>query len=785
MKRFGTLHALAMTSCLAGVSPAFAQDQAPQSPEQAQSQANVGVADIIVTANRRAQNQQDVPIAVSAVTSELAEKLGVTDIATLTNVVPGFTFNRQSSGAQPFIRGIGNQSATIGNEPSVAMFVDDVYIPTSNAAIFEFNNIDSVEVLKGPQGTLFGRNATGGVVHVHTRDPSTTKSSADFEIGYGNYETVTAKAYLNLPVSDSIAVNLAAYRVDQGEGWGHDIYTGDDLYTRRAWGLRGKILFKLGEDTELLLSGGYNYQKGTAGMSFRTVEGFAGRAGMTPEEAGAGFYDGMTGIGDWYKAKFAMGSAKLTHDFGGIRFVSITAYTDTKNPNHYDISAHRGNLTADYRQEEWAFTQELQLMSADDAKLQWIVGGFYLKDAALFDGVFTGTGPAAGTGPGGLNLGPAIPVGRYSSSHARQKTESISAFGQASMEIVDALTATVGLRYTSDKRSIGYNGGDFGIIGGPVLATAGPFPDSRRFNKVTGRFSLDYKVNDDLMVYAAFNRGFKSGVYSTSSYNSATKAVVAAVLPETLDAFSGGFKSEWFDRIVRFNAEAFYYKIANAQLQNNLTNQAGTEIRNAGKSRLYGFEAELTVQPTQALTIMGSVSVVNGKYTSFPGGPTYFPQAPNDQIPIPQGCASNPLIFPAGGGGPVYPTGAGTPLLPVPGGCDLSGNKTLQTIPFSSSLSIVYSIPLASGSIDLSSNWLHTEPYYFEPDNNPFVRQGAVDLVNAAATWNSGSGLGVRLWVNNLIDKKYYSYIANSGSSGVKGSPAAPRTYGVTLTGRF
>lgn len=782
MNRLKTVHALTLSSCLAGFTPALAEEQGNQA---AAPQVNVGVAEIIVTANRRAQNQQDVPVAVSAVTSELAQKLGVSDIATLTNVVPGFTFNRQSSGAQPFIRGVGNQSATIGNEPSVAMFVDDVYIPTSNAAIFEFNNIDSVEVLKGPQGTLFGRNATGGVVHVHTRDPSLTEASANIELGYGNYETITAKALVNLPVTDSVALNVAAYQVNQGDGWGHDIYTGDDLFTRRAWGIRGKLLFELGDRTQLLLSGGYNYQKGTAGMSFRTVEGFAGRAGITPEQAGAGFYDGMTGIGDYYKAKFAMGSAKLTHDFEGVRFVSITAYTDTKNPNHYDISAHRGNLTADYRQEEWAFTQEVQLLSQESSKLQWIVGAFYLKDAALFDGVFTGTGPAAGTVNGGANLGPAIPVGRYSSSHARQKTESISAFGQASLEILPALTATLGLRYTSDKRSIGYNGGAFGIIGGAELLASGPFPDSRRFNKLTGRFSLDYKINDDVMIYGAFNRGFKSGVYSTSSYNSSTRGVIAAVQPETLDAWSAGFKSEWFDRMVRFNAEGFYYKISNAQLQNNLTNQAGTEIRNAGKSRLYGFEAELTVQPTAELTIMGSVSVVDGKYTEFSGGPTYFPQAPNAQIPIPLGCASNPIIFPPGGGGPIYPTGAGTPLLPVPGGCDLSGNKTLQTIPFSSNVSVIYSIPLPSGSVDLSANWLHTDPYYFEPDNNPYIRQGKVDLFNGAITWNTGTGVGIRLWANNLTNKKYYSYIANSGSSGVKGSPAAPRTYGVTLTGSF
>ena len=783
MTRFKAVSLFAIATCLTGVAPALAEEQQDQTQEPQQ---RVGVADIIVTANRRAQNQQDVPIAVTAVTSEIAEKMGVTDISTLTNVVPGFTFNRQAAGAQPFIRGVGNQSATIGNEPSVALFVDDVYIPTANSALFDFNNIQSVEVLKGPQGTLFGRNATGGVIHVHTRDPNTTAMSTDFEFGYGNYDTVTAKAYVNVPLSQNIAVNVAAYRVDQGKGWGHDIYSGEELFKRNSWGVKGKLLFDMGESTQLLLSGAYNVQKGSLGLAMRTVEGFAGRAGLTPEQAGAGFYDGMSGPGNSYTSKFAMGAAKLSHDFGPMRFVSITAYSDSKNSNYLDISAHQGNLLADYDQTEWAFTQEIQLLSAEDSKLQWIIGGFYLKDAALFDGIFTGHGPAAGAGAGGANLGPAVPAGLYSSSHARQRTESFSGFGQASLEVLPALTATLGLRYTSDKRSIEDNGGELGVLGGAVMIASGPFPDSRRFNKVTGRFSLDYKVTDDVMIYAAYNRGFKSGVYSTSSYNYATSGVVAAVQPETLDAYSAGFKSDLFDRIVRLNAEGFYYKISNAQLQNNLTNQAGTEIRNAGKSRLYGFEAELTVQPTPELTIMGSVSVVNGKYTSFPTGPTYFPQSPNAQIPIPAGCASNPLIYPAGGGGPIYPTSASAPMVAVSGGCDLSGNKTLQTAPFSSNLSVIYSIPLGgSGSIDMSANWLHSAAYYFEPDNNQYTRQGPVDLINSAISWNSGSGLGLRFWVNNLTKKKYYSYIANSGTSGVKGSPAAPRTYGVTLTGHF
>lgn len=767
---------LALSTSLAVAMPAYAQSNAEEDSS--------GLGEIVVTANRRAENMQDVPIAISAVTAETAAKLGVTDLASLTNVVPGFTFNRQGAGSQPFIRGVGNQSTTIGNEPSVAMFVDDLYIPTSNSAMFEFNNIERVEVLKGPQGTLFGRNATGGVVHVHTKDP-TFDRSADLEFGYGNFQTVNAKGFVNLPMGENVAMNLAAYRTHQGEGWGRDIFTGRDVYKRSAYGARGKLLFEIGDDTSLLLSGGYNHQKGDAGMALRTVMGFAGRARLTPEQAGAGFYDGMTANGDYYLSKFAAGSAKLTHDMGGVRFVSITGYTDSKNSNNYDISAHRGNLTADYRQNEKAFTQEVQIMSNDEGPLDWIIGAFYLKDTALFDGIFFGQGPAAGTGPGGANLGPAIPAGLYSTSHAKQKTKSFSVFGQTSYEVTDALSVTLGLRYTIDKRSIGENGGELGVTGGPQLLASGPFNDSKTFKKLTGRFSLDYKINDDTMIYAAFNRGFKSGIYSTSSYNAQTAALVPAVKPESIDAWSAGLKSELLGNTLRFNIEGFWYKIKNIQVQNNLAGQPGTEIRNGGKAELKGVEAELTFQPVENFTLSGSVSVIDGKYKEFLNGPTYFQQAPNAPRPIPGFCAGNPAIYPAAGGGPIYPTTAAAPLLAVPGGCNLAGNDMLQVIPLSANLSAVYTIPMPGGGIDLAANWLHTDDYFFEPDNSSLTRQKPVDLLNASIAWKGDDGLSVRLWAQNIGKEKYYSYIAHSGTSGTKGAPAAPRTYGITLGAHF
>ena len=787
---------LLLTTCLVGVGHAFAQEQVePAEPaaqvEQEPAEATNVLSTIVVTANRREENLQQVPIAVSAVTPELAAKMGVTDLASMTDVIPGFTFNRQSGGSQPFVRGVANQSTTVGNEPSVAIFVDDIYIPTANAAMFDFNNISLVEVLKGPQGTLFGRNATGGVIHLHTTNPEFDEVTGDVEVGYATYNKATAKAFLNTPINDKIALNFAGYYNNQQDGWGNDVYSGEDIFKREGWGLRSKALIEFTPDTDLLLTASYNFQEGDEGNAQRTVMGFAGRAGITPEEAGAGFYDGMVERPSTYQSKFTILSAKLTHDFGPVNLVSITGYTDSKNPVFQDISAYRGNLSADYDQNEEAYTQEIQLLSPEGGRLNWIVGGFYMHDTALFDGFFYSLGPAAGTDTGGMNLGPALPPGLYSSSHAELTTDSFSVFGETTYDLTDRMSVTAGLRYTSDDRSVDKNGGEFGVLengvpGPVVLQASGPFPDSEKFDKMTGRFAIDYDVTQDFMVYAAYNRGFKSGVYSSSSYNVQSTGVVPAVRPEEIDAYSGGFKSEFLDNRARLNVEGFYYEIKNIQVQNNLAGQPGTEIRNGGKASLQGIEADLTLQATDNLTLSAAVSIVDGSYDEFNNGPTYFPQAPNPQLAIPDTCSANPSIYPGDGSGPIYPTTNAAPLLAVPGGCNLAGNDMLQVIPFSSQISAIYTVPLPNGSIDMSVNWLHTDSYFFEPDNNPYVEQDPVDKVNASITWNNEEdNFDLRFWMNNILGEEYYTYIANSGTSGVKGSPAAPRTYGMTLGYHF
>jgi len=749
--RFIQKQSVLLLSALACSAGSYAQ--AP-----ATSGATGGLEEIIVTAQRREQSLQDVPIAVSAVTASMAEKIGITDIGSLKQMVPGFTFNRQGAGAQPFVRGVGNASTVIGNEPSVALYVDKQYLPTSYAAIYDFNNIDAVEVLKGPQGTLFGRNATGGVVHVRTRNP-TYETTADLDITAANYDTTKVQFYGSTGLTENIAANLAGYYKNQDDGWGTNVITGDDLQTEESWGVRGKMLIEPDDSLSILLSASHNDIESDIGMAHRPVMGYYGRNNVRPEDVGAGFYDGATPNDQHYTVEFTSLSGKVSKDFEHLRLVSITGYANSENYNDYDISAStNGFLVANYTQDSESWTQEIQLLSPEDSQVDWIVGGYYFHEIADYRATYSGAAF------GGVN---------QQTGDGTGTTDSYSAFAQATFEMVPDMNMTIGLRYTRDERELTEAGGNFGPIGGAPIVVAGPFDSNESFTSVTGRFSIDYQFTDDLMGYVAYNRGFKSGVYALSSYNSSSTGALDPVEPEELNAYSIGFKSTWADNRVRLNAEAFLYDYTNIQVQNNLPTGGGTRIVNGGEATIQGVEVDLTLNPIDNLVLTAGFVALDSEYDSFATGPTYFPQAPNDQIAIPQGCNFN-----------TYPVQPGSPM--AERGCDLDGNELLQAIPFTGTISAVYTIPTDAGFFDLALSWAYTDDYFFEPHNEKWVQQDSFSVMNASVKWTAPSEkFDVRIWGNNLTDEEYYSYMAYSATSGPKGAPASPLTYGITLGLRY
>ena len=712
--------------------PALADD--PQS----------GLKEIIVTAQRRAENVQKVPISVATVTASTIESLGVVNTESIGQLLPGLQLVRQGQGVVTYVRGVGSSSASGSNEPSVAMYIDDVYVPSGSGAVFDFNNIDSVSVVKGPQGTLFGRNATGGVIQVKTRDPS-QKPELDIDAGYANYDKITTAVYASGGITENIAANIAGYYNDQHDGWGRNVITGKDQLANLAYGVRAKIKGTFG-DTTVLLTGVYDKRK--FDQQSRIPDGTFGYNGWSPQALGLGFYDVASNIPVKFNNDSYTFSGKLEHDFGNAKFRSITSYGNVGYTLLADVEASPTDaVDAKLNQSGNTFTQELQLLSSSSAPVQWIMGLFYLHASV--------SNHTLAFGGGG------VPNDAYS----RQRTNSYSGFGQMTAEILPKLKATLGLRYTDDERHFDAHVVRLGLVSSPM-------DDSAGFKNLTGRFSLDYQLFPDVMVYAAYNKGFKSGFYNIGGVFYGISVVPGPIKPESLDAYTVGFKSEFFNRRARFNVEYFYYDYSNIQV----TQLVGTNniVSNGGKATIQGVDAELTVIPVRNLTLNLAMSYADGTYDSFLNGPTFFPLAPNARIPIPASCGAIAYPGPAGG-----TAGANR-------SCNLSGNNTIQTAPFTSTFTASYTIPSEIGEFNLLGSYYHGGKQYFTPDNNPRTRQPALNLINASLSWASPSKrYGLTLWGNNLTGKKYYSNITESTLGGFLYTTGSPRTYGLTAKVKF
>nr|WP_255326594.1 TonB-dependent receptor [Sphingobium sp. EM0848] len=689
------------------------------------------IADIVVTANRREERLQDVPASVTAVSADLVAARGLSDLKALNEAVPSLVLVRSATSNTPFLRGIGAAAASPSNEPSVATYVDNVYIPSNVATVFDFNNIERIEVLRGPQGTLFGRNAVGGVLHVITRDPTATPAM-DMDLTYANYDTVVANAYASGGISDNLSVNFAGHIADRNKGWGRNIATGKEVYTYSDISARAKLLWTPGPDTRILLAADIDRFNGDQGVLRTAVPGTV-TAGAT---ANAGFYNVNNNVDARNKVDAQGGSLRVDQDFGGLNITSITSYRSVRQDVLYDLDASVVPRTAvTLATEVDTFSQELQLKSAPKAPVRWILGAFYFNDKT-------------GYAPQGVLIG--TTTQQYVNS--RQSTQSFALYGQATFELFDRTSLTAGLRYTADKRKIE---GRTTVNGIQTLSAKG----DTDFNKMTWRLSLDHRFTNDVMAYVSYNRGFKSGVYDVTSYFN------PAVAPEILDAYEVGLKTDWFDRHLRVNISAFHYDYSDIQVTQILGTTAITV--NAAKARVNGAELEVTAMPVEGLSLTGGLSLLDAKYKDFRNGPHFSPN----------GAAATCAIID-------YPANAPGGQTQVAGGCDFSGNRMIFSPPMTVNVAANYTLNLANGS-DLLFNlsYFHTARFYFEPDHS--IAQNPYGLLSASLGWRSADQrLGLRLWGKNLTNEQYFAG-ANSTSAGRLYSAAEPRTYGFTLSYHF
>ena len=643
--------------------------------------------------------------------------LSLTNTQDLGELTPGLVVNRQSTSAVFTLRGIGNENASIlGDEQATSLYVDGVYLPSAEASVFEFNNIDRIEVLEGPQGTLFGRNATGGVIQIITKTPSQTPH-VDFDVGYANYNTTTSNLYATGGIADNLAADVSIHYEDQSDGWGRNLFNGEPAFTGRDLGLRSKWLLTLG-DTRVTFAGDYNRYVSDVGTAYYLYPGYEGVNGHVGPPGG--FYDIDSNSPSLSANTTYGGSITVDQDLHWAHFKSISAFHRTDADNYLD----QDGTSLPYAsvlllEREHTFTQELQLASTESSALKWLAGLYYYNDRA-------GYYPAelSGSSYGGLSL----------DINSAETCVSYAGFAQATATILPATALTLGVRYTSDHRHI-VGEVDTSIPG--LVLDAGN--QARTFDKTTFRIALDHHFTDDVLSYISFNRGFKSGVYNTYSPSS------PAVEPEVLDASEIGLKTEFFDKRLRFNSAAYFYKFSNMQLSKVFAGHATTV--NAAAADIKGLETSMELIPARNVTLRVGASYIDSKFTSYPDAPIYTPAA---------------------GGGLATVSGNAT------------GNQLLYAPKYSFNVGGDYVVPTAQGNYTFNINYAYTDALFINADN--LVKQPSFGYLNSSLTWASQSGKwDVRLWGKNLNDAHSYTFLLEQQSIGVTASPAAPRTFGITL----
>ncbi|KPF90764.1 TonB-dependent receptor [Novosphingobium sp. AAP83] len=596
--------------------PAIAQETAADAFPESQ-----GLEEIVVTSQRRAEKLQSVPVTVSAFNEKALERLAVGDAIGISKFVPGMISQHNAGLASAnayFLRGLGNSQSTATFDAPVTTYVDDIYIARQNANNYAFFDTERVEVLRGPQGTLFGRNTTGGALAVIMRKPSDT-AGMKLEMTGGSFERYTVKASADLPVSDKVRTKLSGFMV-QDRGYLKNITTGDWLNGEQSYGIRGDVRFLLTDALTIDLSAEFTSNSSTY-TGLRNVPGtnpYIRTATTRPVfyESAAGLPQTgctddnvttllTTGAGNCNLSEnFAFGgNVNYELDNGAITYIFGYRHLDQGYINEYNASAvnkFAGFILTDNAIHEQN-SHELKLNYAFGDTIDLVTGLFYLKETSddrqtSFSGGTTAFRP--------------IQDALY-----KHKVETAAYYAQADFHATEKLTLTLGGRYTWEKKNLNFiRSTQFPTLSyGDVAVTAFGIPLTQTVNRFTPRFAVDYKFTPEVMAFASVTNGFKSG-----GWNGTASAPQNAVTfnPEKTWSYEAGIKSELFDRKLRFNLTGYYAKTKDLQVTAGVPNSLGVIASlpfNAGTLDVYGVEMETTAKFGN-LSLFANPSFMKGRY---------------------------------------------------------------------------------------------------------------------------------------------------------------------------
>ncbi|HWW63429.1 MAG TPA: TonB-dependent receptor [Sphingomonadaceae bacterium] len=741
-----------------GMAQAHAQEASAADTE-------AGIGDIVVTASRRAQSVQASSLSIAVVGGDKLAEAGVTQATDLATVVPGLTVSLGGGTTQTYMRGVGSFATDASAESAIAYNINGVYISRPNGIGPIFFDLERVEVLKGPQGTLYGRNASGGAINLITKRP-THQMTGDFSVDIGNYDLRRVTGAIGGGVSDTLAVR-AAVQYNKHDGYLTDGYNDQDSIASRV-----SALWEPSDTVTLLLTGEYANvdSQGEATVKRSTLttvpsDPWEGPSVGNIQQPPTAFIPGGTRIEDdgFNAIRLWAVSAQLDVDLGPATLTFIPAYRNTRadyltyTPGFY------------FRTAETSKQQSYELRLGNDGeRVKWVAGLYYFDEDQTQ--IYT------------LHANPI----QQSTVNTPLTTRSYAAFGEATVSLTDSFRVIGGLRYSKDKKR------QYGFTDA-VLPTVAHVDNhgARDFDNVSWRAGVEYDVGAENMLYANVATGYKSGGFfpSVPAPNNSFK-------PEELTAFTVGSRNRFFDNTLQINLEGFYWKYRNKQerfLGATPSGTTGLLTTNAGKATLYGANIDLVYKPTRQDTFRFAVEYLHTKYDRFVYS-AYNPSVPgpvlNSYPAEATGCKLGPVV--------PYTDNDFVPALQNDStqSIDCSGKALVRAPKWTGTAGYERVFDLAGGGrIIAGVDAQFATSQYLSPDFIASGRDNGYVSLDADLTYDTGTGVSFTAWGRNLTNQAICTgggRYAFSRGVAAGGDPTlfyanirAPRTYGVTARAHF
>jgi iron complex outermembrane recepter protein len=696
--------------------------------------------EIVVTATKRAENLQDIPISVSAISGDNLAKSRTTQADELVTKVANLQLTSTVGDNTPIfaLRGVSMSDYSLNQSSPVATYYDEVYkgnFAFLGVALFD---LERVEVLRGPQGTLYGKNTTGGAVNLISRAPKLGDTSGYLNAGYGNYNRFDLNGGANIPIGDKAALRVAG-TFAKADGWFKNVLPGQpDLASVSEYGIRASLLLEPSDGVQFILRGSTSYQNPRNYGIYAQPEA-VNRPGLKRRQIAANVTD---------KRRARTTSISLTGNFevsDTLTVTSITSY-DKGKLNFYEDTDGQPNqlLEIPYVDRASQFAQDLRLTSDNDGPFNFILGAYYAREKVFNQTALEIAKDVDSDGlPGVTNLDCAIglPLGCLFENRFDQLKKSFALYTDVKFEVSDAVTLRGGLRYTRDTGD--QTDFESNALGPDRILVVNLIPPSNlryKTSNVSGKVGVDYKLGADNLLYANYSRGYRAKSFNAKAFFDPSELSIAKA--ESVDAFELGLKTQFADRRVTLNTGAFYYSYKNQQFINIDPNTAAQTLLNIPKSRIYGGEAELTARATDRLTIRAGLGLLNAR--------------------IQRGIVS---------------------------GVNVAGNR------LSNSPSITFSGGVDatvfdgnSGKLSISGDLSYSASQFFEVLNVPRLKQGSYALLSGHIDWESTNGrLNASVWAKNLTNKFYFTSRVDllAGFGFDYNHVATPRSYGITIGTKF